>query len=677
MLAPLLQATAGHAGGGGFDVGGAQPVRSNVRRLSAVGLLAVLALLLAGATPQWAGAGGPFVRLVGVGAHGAWRALPLAPSGRRSDASLFSGGQRLPLPRDGYVRLFPFGPGLPGVPGRYFPAERALCWSWRQPDRDCRRANENAVRLLEPLATLPLRRQAPTVLVQLRYRGRLVRPALANLRVGLELAFDRPGRPAARVPRSALRFTGRWRGPAVGARPQRFALGPAGAYGGGLLYPLDRGVWSYADANRVPGPATAGLTVRVASGRPMLYGFAGPPPRLVRVDPVTLRPLPGRRVPPAGHNVGWSFSPDHSRLALGSDTPRAELRLVDLRRMRVLGDVKLARTGSVFATAWAGDQRLLAVLLTPGCCGLGDTTVTGVDAAGRRVLWRRGLGGSLQAGERFRRSLVLVLGPPGRRTGDSRLVVVNADGRVRSAPLREIRSGLGWSSRDGQSRFVTDVWNPGLAVDSRGARAFVAQAGAPVAEVDLRTLRVRYHSLAEPISLLGRLHDWLEPKAEAKADQGPTRRALWLGNGLLAVTGFDGHAGLDSRGGQSQWELPAGLKLIDTRRWSVHTLDSRATDAAFVAGTLLAWSLAWDSRTNKVAGSGLSGYAVDGSRRFHLYGRDPISGVQPLGPLVLVGGSSGSHLFRQAALLDARTGRELRRVRSTVELLVGDEPFWY
>src|SRR5256885_11955429 len=74
----------------------------------AAGLLAVLALLLAGATPR-AAAGGPFVRLIGVGANGAWRELRLARSGPRSDASLFSGGQKLPLPHGGYVRLFPFG----------------------------------------------------------------------------------------------------------------------------------------------------------------------------------------------------------------------------------------------------------------------------------------------------------------------------------------------------------------------------------------------------------------------------------------------------------------------------------------------------------------------------------------------------------------------------------------
>ena len=634
-------------------------------------------MVLAGAAAPRAADGGPFLRLIGVGANGAWRALRLAPSGPRSDASLFADGQRLPLPSDGYVRLFPFGPGLPGVPGRYYPGERVLCWSWQQPDRDCRRASENAVRLLEPLASLPRFRQAPTVLVELRYRGGRVRPALANLFVGLELAFERPGTPAAKVPGTALRFTARWRGPAAATRPRRFELGPAGAYSGGLLYRLDRGVWAFADANRLRVQMTPGLTVRVAKRQPALYGIVGPPPAVARVDPRTLRSLPGRRVPVAGHSFGWSFSPDRSRLALGSDTPRAELRLVDLKRMRVLGDLKLARTGAVFATAWAGERRVLAVVVTPGCCGLGDTTVTGVDAPRRRVLWRRRLGGSLQAGERFHRSLVLVLGPPGRLIGGSRLVIVNPDGRVRSAPLNEIRSGLGGSSTQGQDRFVTDIWNPGLAIDPSGARAFVVEAGAPVAEVDLCTLRVRYHSLSKPISLLGRLHDWLEAKAEAKADQGPPRQALWLGRGLLAVTGFDGHAGHDPRGGQTEWATPAGLNLIDTRHWSMRTLDPRLSDAALVAGTLLAWSLAWDSRTDKFTGNGLTGYNPDGSRRFHLYGHDPISAVQPLGPRVLVGGSSGSHLFRQAALLDTDSGREVRRVRSTIELIAGDQPFWY
>ncbi|MEJ7792369.1 MAG: hypothetical protein WKF65_10410 [Gaiellaceae bacterium] len=125
----------------------------------------------------------------------------------------------------GYVRLFPTIGGLPGIPGRYYPAEPVLCWSWRQPDRDCWRASSNAVQLLAPLASLPRWQQPPSVLAELRYRGLRVRPALANLHVALELAFDRDGTAAASVPAGALRFTGRWRGPAAACTRSTAARG--------------------------------------------------------------------------------------------------------------------------------------------------------------------------------------------------------------------------------------------------------------------------------------------------------------------------------------------------------------------------------------------------------------------------------------------------------------------
>src|SRR5207249_4605400 len=226
------------------------------------------------------------------------------------------------------------------------------------------------------------------------------------------------------------------------------------------------------------------------------------------------------------------------------------------------------------------------------------------DADSRRVLWRRDLAGSLQAGAGYRGGFVLVLGPKWA-IGPSRLVLVDADGDLRTVRLEQIRSG--WQRSGGGARSVSHQWNPGLALDPSSERAFVVQAGAPVAEIDLRAMSVSYHTLSEPISLLGRLHDWLEPKAEAKADEGQTRQALWLGHGLLAVTGFDGHAGVDPRGGQAEWETPAGLKLIDTRTWSVRTLDPRVTNAVLASGTLLAFGILWDSRSQKVSGSGLTG----------------------------------------------------------------------
>jgi hypothetical protein len=74
-------------------------------------------------------------------------------------------------------------------------------------------------------------------------------------------------------------------------------------------------------------------------------------------------------------------------------------------------------------------------------------------------------------------------------------------------------------------------------------------------------------------------------------------------------------------------------------------------DAALVSGTLLASSFL-DRRRS---GSGLTGYSIGGTRRYHRFGSDPIWGVQPIGRSALVGGPHGS------ALIEARTGRELRR----------------
>jgi hypothetical protein len=357
---------------------------------------------------------------------------------------------------------------------------------------------------------------------------------------------------------------------------------------------------------------------------------------LVRVEPDTLRPVEGRRVPVARDPLGWSFSPDGSRLALGSVAPGVRLRLVGLRGLRVLGDVQVARRGSIAGTAWAGPRRLLVVAVTPGCCGAGDTIVSGIDPDRRRVLWRRKLGGSLQAGERLRRGLVLVLGPRGRRVGPSRIVLVGPRGGVRSAPLPGIRSGLEPKGR------ITHRWDPGLAVDRSSGRAFVVQARSPVAEVRLESLVVSTHPVAV---------------TAADAIAGPTRHALWLGGGLLAITGTD-YA-------EPGTQRAAGLSLVDTRRWTGHTIDARATDAVVVSGTLLSSTFL----EGRPSGSGLTGFSLTGTRRFHRFGSANIWGVQRIGRNALVGGPRGT------TLIDPRTGRRLLRFdRFTMSLLSGDPP---
>jgi hypothetical protein len=373
----------------------------------------------------------------------------------------------------------------------------------------------------------------------------------------------------------------------------------------------------------LPGPPAAGDDRPRRATSPPAYGLAD---ELVRLDRATLRPLRGRSAPLASDSWAWSFAADRRRIALVSDSPGPELRFVDLRRMRVIGDAKLARRGSVWATAWVAPRRVLGVVVTRS----DDTLVVAVDPNTRRVVWRRELGGSLRVGEPFRRGLVLVLGPSGA-VGDSRLVRVTARGDVRSVALPGIRSGLeaGIDSR------------PGLAIDGSDARAFVVQAGGPVTEVHLPTLGLSQHP---PL-----------PGAAPDATRAATRDAVWLRGGLLAVTGFDA-------------DMPAGLTLIDTRRWNATTIDRRAREIAVVGDTLLAYSFA-DSGGRPV-GSGLTGYSLGGRRRFHRFGNDPIAGVKPLGSGVLVVGP------RSVVLLNGRTGSVLRRYsRLRATPIFGDQAF--
>ena len=109
--------------------------------------------------------------------------------------------------------------------------------------------------------------------------------------------------------------------------------------------------------------------------------------------------------------------------------------------------------------------------------------------------------------------------------------------------------------------------------------------------------------------------------------------------------------------------------LVDTQRWRARTIDPRTTDAVLASDTLLASSFLFDSLSQTTLGSGLTGYSVDGRRKFHVHGEAPITGVQPLGTKALVG------RLNRVTLIDARSGRELRRFRRFTGLLAGDALF--
>ena len=334
--------------------------------------------------------------------------------------------------------------------------------------------------------------------------------------------------------------------------------------------------------------------------------FDGSAATLARLDPVSLRPT-GPRVRLGEYHDAWAFSPDGSQLALGNGGQGRVcgrgVCVVDVREMAVSSSI--AMPIAVEALAWVRPRRVVAVLQRGGIVVADPATGAIV---GRTPLPFRSRFG---AWERTRGGVAAPM------TGSPlRLVVAGATGAVRVAGLRRIRSGVNGS--------------PGLAVDRRGRRAFVVAARAPVAEVDLRTMRVDYHRVAPP-----------RPR---RARGFKSREALWLGKGLVAVFGDDSPS------------TPAGVRIVDTSTWTARTVDARAGRATFTAGRLLVYSSSVRAR-----GVGLRVYSRDGRRLIsHVLANQSLD-VEVAGARAYAYRTSGRR--RALHIVEARSGQIVRTTR--------------
>lgn len=368
---------------------------------------------------------------------------------------------------------------------------------------------------------------------------------------------------------------------------------------------------------------------------------------LQRLERVSLRPV-SPPVPIGRDGSAWSFSPDQSKLALAGGEP-LEIRLVDVLRMHLEAIVALPRNlvpprgeGQVVTLAWPRARRILALVEW----GAWKHALVVVDPVARRIVSRTPIDGTLVGQVPVRGGLALVLAPPAH-IGPTRLLVVDGSGEQRSIPLSGLAAGI--ETIDAH-RAVSRVDLPGLAVNRAGTRALVVRAGGAVADIELAAGRVVYREVREPVSLLGRLRNWLEPSAEAKAQEGPERQAAWLWGDFVAVSGQDAHR----PSGQDQEQTsPAGLVLIDIRDWTKRMIDERATQFSFSGGTLLAYGTTWDSATQKTNGMGLSAYGVDGGKRFHLFANEPVYFVQVSGPYAYVWRGTGA----PPVVIDLQSGR--------------------
>jgi hypothetical protein len=400
-------------------------------------------------------------------------------------------------------------------------------------------------------------------------------------------------------------------------------------------------------------PAAARVEV-VRAGTGALVGvreFRGPA-RLLRMRPVTLRPV-GRPLRMRTRYI-WDFavSPDGRRLAIGSDQ-RREIELFDLRRWRRVGVIPLPGPrpggyGGSSGLVWVAPRRLLALSGPP----FTRATPVVVDPLRRKVLhvsrWRGRPVRWQRAGDR----LIVLSAPYGTSSpGRARLVSVAANGSLRQLRLGRIEAGY-WRERGRPWR----NFEPGLAVSRSGDHAYVvATDGRRVADVDLRAWRVEYHELTEPVSAWRRLQDLIEAPTHAKGEpvESRYRHAEMLANGAIAVTGEDMPAVRPPRRPRA---ILYGLRLIDPATWTVRTADSDAQDFTEAGGLLLARR--WAYRDGK-APIGLRAYDNAGQPRFT---RFPDTDVQ-------VRGVAGRYAYvelnprranRRIHVIDLQTSRTVR-----------------
>jgi hypothetical protein len=390
-------------------------------------------------------------------------------------------------------------------------------------------------------------------------------------------------------------------------------------------------------------PAAAAAAQRV----PLLAVLDQPrPSALVRLHPRTLRPT-SRRIRLRGYLWASAWSPDRRRLAVavattaGTRVARSRIQIVDIERWRTTAVIDMTDHNEAAWIAWSSPRRVLAV-------AAGGHSVIAVDPFAARIV----------RATRFRESVVgdsvrptpdgvaMLLGQV-TGIGPVTLALVSSDGALRRVPLEGIEAGVEDMAADPADGAppVARQRMPALAVDRAAGRAYVVEAGGPgVVEVELATGAATRHEPGVGRTALEWLRDLVEGEAEAKGVEGPWRSAHVVGDGLLAVSGYD-----DRLRNNRQEPHPYGLRLIDTREWSVETVDPRIGHFVPVPGAILVADGGYGRNGGVVA------LELDGRRRFQrLAGRD--AAATAVGGLVYITpyGPSRTHV------VDLRSGRTVR-----------------
>jgi hypothetical protein len=352
---------------------------------------------------------------------------------------------------------------------------------------------------------------------------------------------------------------------------------------------------------------------------------------LFRLNPRTLQQV-GRPIRTFRNGAGLGFSPDGRRIAYSGGRGRhSRIQLIDLARWRSLGIAGLTGRGSL-NVGWASDDRVVAWTQYAE-----PHRIFWIDARTKRVVARRSVSGWAMSSVQVPGGLALALAPR-EGVGPLRIALAGPDGGLRIVRLEGIPAGSDYDEPGGQ------VLTPAVTVDPATGRVYVVAArGLLVAEVELASGAVSYHSL------------------EASASKGNAdvwwRTAAWAGDGRIAVTGDHWPP---VRGRSYDGPVPFGVRIIDTRTWSIATLDPRPDSMHVAGGTVLAAGTRWFDGARRSESTGLLAFDQAGRRTFTRFRGLPVALLGSRGRL----GYAWVRRTRTAHVIDLDSGRTLNTIHT-------------
>ena len=356
---------------------------------------------------------------------------------------------------------------------------------------------------------------------------------------------------------------------------------------------------------------------------------------LFRLNPRTLQQV-GRPIRTFRGGSDLKISPDGSRLAFadpwhGGARRGAGIHFVDLAGWRSMGVARLGRH-AWFTLGWAGADRVVAITGEDS----NRQRFIWVDASTRKVVARRTFSGWTVNSVPLPGGLAVAVGPS-EGTGPLRILVLDANGGVRAIAVDGIRAGADYRDRGGE------VLTPAVTVDPGTGRLFVVAARALlVAEVELSTGVVAYHSLGASASKGDNAVWW--------------RYAEWAGDGRIAVTGDHWPR---PRNRVYDGPVPFGLRVIDTRDWSIETLHAHTDSMHAADGLVLAAGTRY-IRPGRSESYGLHAFDASGRRVFARFRGERVALLGSRGRLAY----AWVRHTRTAHVIDLDTGRTLHTIRT-------------